>query len=102
MLERLNAPTAFNPPEARGGAGPQVAAYNGGFHGSHWPHPVSGGVIGIDWPVGLPMPASGFDQVQVHVGHLSESRQGPRGARPCHRHGGPINEERSQVSRPRC
>ena len=30
-----------------------------------------GGVIGVDWLVGLPMTASGFDQVQVHVDHLS-------------------------------
>ena len=30
-----------------------------------------GGVIGVDWIVGLPMTASGFDQVQVHVDHLS-------------------------------
>jgi len=30
-----------------------------------------GGVIGVDWLLGLPMTASGFDQVQVHVDHLS-------------------------------
>jgi hypothetical protein len=30
-----------------------------------------GGVIGVDWLVGLPMTASGFDQVQVHVDYLS-------------------------------
>ena len=29
-----------------------------------------GGVIGVDWLLGLPMTASGFDQVQVHVDHL--------------------------------
>jgi hypothetical protein len=28
-------------------------------------------VIGVDWLVGLPLTASGFDQVQVHVDHLS-------------------------------
>jgi hypothetical protein len=28
-------------------------------------------VIGVDWLVGLPMTASGCDQVQVHVDHLS-------------------------------
>ncbi len=28
-------------------------------------------MIGIDWLVGLPMTASGFNQVQVHVDHLS-------------------------------
>jgi hypothetical protein len=28
-------------------------------------------VIGVDWLLGLPMTASGFDQVQVHVDHLS-------------------------------
>ena len=30
-----------------------------------------GRVIGLDWLLGLPMTASGFDQVQVHVDHLS-------------------------------
>jgi hypothetical protein len=30
-----------------------------------------GGVIRVDWLVGLPMTASSFDQVQVHVDHLS-------------------------------
>ncbi len=30
-----------------------------------------GGVIGVDGLVGLPMTASGFDQVQGHVDHLS-------------------------------
>ena len=29
-----------------------------------------GGVIGVDWLLGLLMTASGFDQVQVHVDHL--------------------------------
>ena len=29
------------------------------------------GVIGVDWLLGLPMTESGFDQVQVHVDHLS-------------------------------
>ena len=28
-------------------------------------------MIGVDWLVGLPMTAAGFDQVQVHVDHLS-------------------------------
>ncbi len=32
-----------------------------------------GWVIGVDWLVGFPMTASGFDQVQVHVDHLSGS-----------------------------
>ena len=30
-----------------------------------------GGVIGVDWLLGLPTTAAGFDQVQVHVDHLS-------------------------------
>ena len=30
-----------------------------------------GGVTGVDWLLGLPVTASGFDQVQVHVDHLS-------------------------------
>ena len=30
-----------------------------------------GGVIGVDWLMGLPMTAAGFDQVQVHVDFLS-------------------------------
>ena len=30
-----------------------------------------GGVIGIDWLMGLPMTGTGFDQVQVHVDYLS-------------------------------
>ena len=30
-----------------------------------------GGVIGIDWLMGLPQTAAGFDQVQVHVDHFS-------------------------------
>ena len=30
-----------------------------------------GGVIGIDWLMGLPPTAAGFDQVQVHVDHFS-------------------------------
>jgi transposase InsO family protein len=39
-------------------------------------HPLSlptrkGGVIGVDLLLGLPMTVSGFDQVQVHVDHLS-------------------------------
>ena len=36
-------------------------------------HPPSrrGGVIGIDWLMGLPRTAAGFDQVQVHVDHFS-------------------------------
>ena len=29
------------------------------------------GVVGVDWLVGLPMTALSFDQVQVHVNHLS-------------------------------
>ena len=29
-----------------------------------------GGVIGVDWLLGLPMTAAGFDHVQVHVDHL--------------------------------
>ena len=28
------------------------------------------GVIGVDWLLGLPMPASGFDQARVHIDHL--------------------------------
>jgi hypothetical protein len=32
---------------------------------------LRGGVIGVDWLVGLPRTASSFDQVQVHVDHLS-------------------------------
>ena len=30
-----------------------------------------GGVIGVDWLMGLPLTATGFDQVQVHVDYLS-------------------------------
>ncbi len=30
-----------------------------------------GGIIGVDWLLGLPMSESGFDQVQVPVDHLS-------------------------------
>ena len=30
-----------------------------------------GGVIGVDWLMGLPLTAQGFDQVQVHVDYLS-------------------------------
>ena len=29
------------------------------------------GVIRVDWLLGLPMTAAGFDQVQVHIDHLS-------------------------------
>jgi hypothetical protein len=35
------------------------------------PLPTRRGVIGVDWLVRLPLTASGFDQVQVHVNHLS-------------------------------
>jgi hypothetical protein len=45
-----------------------------GPHGllSSLPLPARRGcVIGVDWLVGLPMTASGFDQVRVHVDHLS-------------------------------
>ena len=43
-----------------------------------------GGVIGVDWLVGLPMTASGFDQVQVHRARRPPLGQGPRGAHPGH------------------
>ena len=32
---------------------------------------LRGNVIGVDWLLGLPMTAAGFNQVQVRVDHLS-------------------------------
>ena len=52
----------------------RTKAEHGGPRGLLHPLPPParrGGVIGIDWLMGLPQTAAGFDQVQVHVDHFS-------------------------------